>query len=144
MIGRRWFSAGIGWRFFPGLLLLALAACCLTGCSGNKRYTVTGLVTLRGHPLSSGLVRVFGPGDHLWTAPLRADGTFTVTDVPPGEIRVSVVEAKKRMASPGGTNGPGTAPAGKTEVIPARYKDVSTSGLVFTLAPGQRLEINLQ
>jgi hypothetical protein len=90
------------------------------------------------------LVRIFGPGDHLATGPIRPDGTFTVTEVPSGEFRVAVVDGKKRMASPGGTNGPGTPPAGKKEVIPARYKDVSTSGLVFTPVPGQRLEINLK
>jgi hypothetical protein len=124
--------------------LLSLAACCLSGCSGNKRHTIQGFVTLQGEPVPAGLVRIFGPGDHLSTAPIRPDGTFTVTDVPAGQIRVTVAPAKERMAGSSGTAGPGSAPPAPKAVIPARYNDVGTSGLVYTVAPGRPLEINLQ
>jgi hypothetical protein len=115
------------------LLVTLVAIVGLAGCAGDKRKTVRGTVTLKGQPLTSGTVRMFGPGDQLSTAEIRPDGTFAVTDVPAGEIRVAVVETAGGGAASG--TGPG-APAGKRVRIPDKYKDVKTSGLVYSVDAG--------
>jgi hypothetical protein len=113
---------------FLVLLVLALAG---AGCSDNKRLAIQGTVELNGTHLSAGIVKFYGPGDHSSMTYLQPDGSFTITDVPPGEVKVSVEPA----------------PAGggiKPVPIPPRYRNPNTSGLVFTIPPKTgKLEIKL-
>jgi hypothetical protein len=126
------------WRF----LLLAIAAVGVAGCGGEpERQTIPGKVTLKGQPLPSGVVRIHGPGDRLSSAMIQPDGTFAITDVMPGKVQISIVDDPS--SSGGGMPPPaGAAPPPKSDKaavkrvpIPAKYKDVKTSGLEYDITP---------
>jgi hypothetical protein len=108
-------------------VLIAFAA---TGCSSEKqRQIVTGTVTHEGKPLPLCSVQFHGPDGLLTTAPVQPDGSFSMTDVFPGEYKASIhirVEKKKGYVPP------------PTPPIPAKYLNESTSGLVYTITPGTR------
>jgi hypothetical protein len=118
-----------------GLRVCLLSLACLAGCScsGDRLRVVRGTVSVDGAPLPYGVVQFHGPAGRLVAAALQSDGTFTATDLPPGEVRVAVVEDIM------------TTPKGKKRVqIPARYKDPQTSGLSYTVTRATRdLEIVL-
>jgi hypothetical protein len=69
---------------------LLLAALALTGCRASVA-TVSGTVTYRGKPVTSGTV-VFVGEDHRVSlpAPIQADGTYTARRVPVGSVKVVV------------------------------------------------------
>jgi hypothetical protein len=119
-----------------GLRVCLLSLACLAGCScsGDRLRVVRGTVSVDGAPLPYGVVQFHGPTGRLVTAVVQGDGTFTATDLPPGEVRVAVVEDIM------------TTPKGKQRAqIPAKYKDAQTSGLSYTITRTIRnLEIVLR
>jgi hypothetical protein len=118
-------------RLAARLLISFLSVTCLiTGCScsGDRAQVVRGTVSLDGAPLRCGVVQFHGPAGRLSTAVVQSDGTFTATDVSPGEVRVAVVE--DIMAMP---KGKGDKTGAKRAQVPAKYKDAQTSGLSYTL-----------
>lgn len=121
------------------LLLLSFAALAAVGCSRDERRTVHGSVFFNGQPLSSCVVRFHGAGDHLTTALTQTDGSFSITDVLPGEVKVTVAPMFQGTAR--GTP-PEEAPRGqprpkpsKSTSIPAKYQSVTTTDLVYTITP---------
>jgi hypothetical protein len=96
-------------------------------------------VSLDGAPLASGVVQFHDASGRLVTAVVQSDGTFTATDLPPGEVRVAVVE--DIMTMPKGTD----AKTGRKRAqVPTKYKDVQMSGLSYTITRAtQNLEIVL-
>jgi hypothetical protein len=124
-----------------GVLVLA-AALAAPGC-GNKRVTVEGTVTYKGTPVPAGyLVKFHGPGDHLEVGIIDEDGAYAVTDIPPGEVQVTV-EDDPGMAP---TKPKSAVKAGGEKVaVPRRYMDANTSGLTFTITSGtRRLDLKLE
>ena len=85
------------------LLVFGLLVAGAAGCSkgGVKKATIDGTVTYRGEPLRSGILRVVGAGGEFATAPIRADGTFTLTEFELG--KKAVLQRRE---------GAGDAPAG--------------------------------
>ncbi len=74
-------------------LLLLVAPLFALGCSGeaknpNAPATVTGEVTYKGEKLGGGTI-TFSNEKGEYPAPIRADGTYTATDLPTGEMSVS-------------------------------------------------------
>jgi hypothetical protein len=123
----------------------------LVGCtSGKKFFTLKGSVSYKGKPLSSGIVRLYMSENRVAMAMIHPDGSFEVTDVIPGEAKVTVEEdmlarQPKPLPMPGRkTVASTTESPSSSDPIPAKYKDVKTSGLIFTLVPGQPLNIDLQ
>jgi hypothetical protein len=141
------------------LLLLGLAAGC--GATG----TVSGTVTYKGKALKAGTVTFMtDEGGHVFSSEIKEDGTYTVSRVPAGPVKITVrsVEAftppgAGMMMGRGG--GPKGAPGGaadnikpppgvdmsgfnpsssndKAMKIPAKYKDFATSGLTYTVTSG--------
>jgi hypothetical protein len=140
--------------FSPKRLRFSVAALVLawfllgTGCSSqNKPLTINGSVSSQGQPVPAGIVRFHGPGDHLAMADLQPDGTFIITDVVPGEVKVTIEEdarAQKRLAMQGQPGAAGT-PRARPVPIPRKYQDEATSDLVFNISPDmKKLEINLR
>lgn len=124
---------------------VAITAALASGCADERRSTVRGTVTLKGQPLSAGVVRIYSPDDRISTAYVQPDGSFAVTDVLPGTVRVAVLpsnttsmpspkdkDAKGRPKKPAA---PGVDEKGARSPIPKKYQDVNTSGLSFTITP---------
>jgi hypothetical protein len=124
------------------LLAFGLLAVCLVGCSsGVKKVTVAGTVTYKGEPLRSGILRVVSTGGEFATATIRADGTFTLTDVVPGAVKVGIISEPQSSSS---SDGKGRS-APRQVPIPAKYQDPQKSGLNYTITDtSQPLAIELR
>jgi len=140
MTGRS--SAVFLWLVLSGSLVL-------TGCSsGKKSFTLKGSVSYQGKALTSGIVRLHMADERMAMAIIQPDGSFEATDVFPGEAKVTIERRSSRRAWRQ-AEAPKTSTAGKSAAapsssIPTKYRDVDTSGLVFTLVPEQPLEIKLE
>jgi hypothetical protein len=104
--------------------------------------TLTGKVTYQGKPVSVGAIYFHGPAGEVAMGNLTDTGTFVATDIPVGEVRVSL-----RVQDPGvysqqlqgaGGRGAKTRPKDEDKVtsVPAKYSDPATSGLAYTITPG--------
>ena len=130
-------------KVFSRLLAFGLLTACVVGCGGGgvKKATIDGTVTYRGEPVRSGILRVVGTGGEFATAPIRADGTFTLTDVVPGEVLIGIMSAPQSSSSSDGKGG--AAP--RQVPIPAKYQDPQQSGLKYTVTDnGRPLAIELR
>jgi hypothetical protein len=139
-------------RSSTALLLVALLGVfVLGGCSSKQKgFALKGSVTFKGKPLSSGVVRFHMVDNRIAMAMIQSDGSFAVTDLFPGEAKVTVEEdtaARMRKRVPAGAKMPKASPPkpppAPSAPLPDKYKDVSTTGLVYTLSPEQPLEIKL-
>jgi hypothetical protein len=121
---------------FSRLLAFGLLAACVVGCSngGVKKVTVPGTVTYKGEPLRSGILRVVSTGGEFATAPIHADGTFTLTDVVPGEVQVGIMPEPQSWSS---SDGKGRS-APRQVAIPVKYQDPQKSGLKCTITDTSR------
>lgn len=117
-------------RFSVCLTVLVLTIT-VAGCSDNKPLTVNGSVSYKGQRIPAGIVKFYGPENHSSMAYVR-DGTFIVTDLPPGEYKASVESDDSEK------KGLDKAQGGKPLKIPSKYNDPKTSGLVFTLTGSTR------
>jgi hypothetical protein len=109
-----------------GLVMVALLAA--IGCTnqGVQKLTVRGTISYQGQPLQSGFLKFVGKDGAYSAANIQKDGTFTMTDVVPGEVKVGVAEA------PGGSKQGG---ANAKSPLPDKYRDPATSGLQYTITP---------
>jgi len=113
---------------FAALLPLILSILTVGGCSSKKKVNLSGKVIYKGQPVRPGYVQIFdSQGTILSAADLNEDGTFTATDIPPGEVQVIV------------------RPLSKSVPISRKYQDLKTSDLRYTITPStNHLEIELQ
>jgi hypothetical protein len=98
--------------------------------------TVSGHVTYKGKPLSSGFVTFVGQDGRKFSASIKADGTyrFRGVTVPPGPYRVVIDESV--------TLGKGQ-PRG--DLVPQAYRNPETTPLTATFKRGEQVyDINLQ
>ncbi|HJZ59277.1 MAG TPA: hypothetical protein VKE74_30310 [Gemmataceae bacterium] len=98
------------------LACAALALAALTGCGTPATSTFHGTVSYRGQPVKSGVIYFLGPAPQMrmGMGTIHDDGTYTATDVPVGEVRVS-------FQAPG---------------LPERYADPNTSNLAYRITSG--------
>jgi hypothetical protein len=122
----------------------ALALLMASGCGGPYDSAVTGVVTLNSVPLTTGVVSFApqGPGA-MANGRIRPDGTYELwtgreEGLASGQYVVSVI-ATESTGDRGKDGGP--PPMGKL-ITPPWYQNPDTSGLTFTVAPGDN-EINL-
>jgi hypothetical protein len=120
-------------------VLLALLV--LTGCD-RGRGDVSGIVTFNGKPLPGGMVTFVAVNGQAEASRIGEDGTFTITNIPAGPVRITVVtQPPVRMQE----NGKAFEPLGKYVAIPERYRDPEMSGLTFEVKRGfQQCELPLQ
>jgi hypothetical protein len=104
------------------LIAAAFVICVFTGCSRPTTSTFHGTVTYNGKPVTSGVIYFLGPapGMQMGMGTIHDDGTYTATDVPVGEVRVS-------FQAPG---------------LPNRFADPNTSTLVYTIS-AKMSELNI-
>jgi hypothetical protein len=98
------------------LVCTTLALALTTGCRKPTTSTFHGTVSHRGQPVASGVIYFLGPAPEMrmGMGTIHDGGTYTATDVPVGEVRVS-------FQAPG---------------LPAKYADPNKSDLIYTIAPG--------
>jgi hypothetical protein len=95
-----------------GALVVALGLFMVRGCFEADPTTVEGTVTSGGKTVTSGTVSVIAADNKVYSASIQPNGTYTVTGVPPGPVRVAVAT---RQPTPPPPANPGTvAPAGKS------------------------------
>lgn len=124
--------------------LAAVAALASLGCSGKgiKKVTVNGTVSHKGQKLESGILKFSGPAGFYSAAEIQPDGTYIMTDVVPGEIKVGVVQGPQSMGDSSG-QAPASPPKPQVE-IPAKYQDPETSGVTYTVTDStSKLDIEL-
>jgi hypothetical protein len=133
------------WIRSSGLLILG-GLLSLTGCGGAYDSTVTGSVTMDGKVVPCGLVAFhpvsLGPAAYAY---IDSSGKYSVrtgreSGLPPGDYQVTVTanEPPAMERTPEGF----PPPPGKA-ITPAWYGVKETSGLRFTIQPGEN-EINLE
>ncbi len=112
--------------------LMVLAA---IGCSGEiPKSKINGTVTFKGKPLQSGKIKFVGTKGAA-IANIKADGTFTITDVVvPDEFKVGVTKPM------GGTKVDSERPHFE---VPEKYGDPNTSGLQYSVT-AQTKELNIE
>lgn len=125
-------------RSFPGRLLGLVAVVAVAGCSGAggvKKVTVHGTVSYRGQPLRSGILKFIGPEGAYSAASIQSDGTFIITDVVPGEVKVGIMEAPQGSGSSSSPDEKKTSSGPKTPPVslPEKYREPETSGLTYTI-----------
>src|SRR5439155_9328579 len=117
-------------RHFPGRLLglVAVAVAAVAGCDkGVNKVTVHVTVSYNGQPVRSGILKFVGPEGSYSAASIQSDGTYIITDVVPGEIKVGVVEAPQGSGSSSGAKTP--EPKVPPISLPEKYRDPETSGV---------------
>jgi hypothetical protein len=114
---------------------VTVAVVAVAGCSGSvRKVTVHGTISYQGQKLQSGILKFVGPEGAYSAAQIQEDGTFIITDVVPGEVKVGVVEAPQGSGKPGTSKEPKTPPVS----LPEKYRDPETSGLKYTITPETR------
>ena len=121
------------------VLLLGLA---VWGC-GRSTATVSGHVHYQGSPLTAGMVIFYGPNHQVANAFIKADGSYTATNVPLGEVKVAVTTPGALFK--GMKKGHSTTQNAKTVSLPVKYHDPEQSGLELTVTSNsQPFEIELK
>lgn len=137
-------------RHLTKTFLICCLGLLLTGCGSEYGSTVSGTVTLDGEPLPADVIGtvVFIPkqggppatgritdGSQYVISTGRGKGLF------PGEYSVTIGANEPSGVSRGPNGGP--PPSGK-QLTPRRYRQMRTSGLVFTVEPGSNnIDIDL-
>jgi len=132
------------------LLVLPLSLVFVLGCgkTKTKHADVSGTVTYKDQPVTAGTVTFHTEGG-IFPCPIKADGTYSVSQLPPGDMVVTIEteSANKNKKTPkygGGRPGmvspmPEDRPqpeVGAYRKIPARYADKKKSGLNVTVTDG--------
>jgi hypothetical protein len=148
-------------RFRVGLcfiLLLGLTAGCFQK-NPNAPGRVSGKVKYGGKAVPAGNIAFHHPDKGTYRSTLDSDGTYAITDVPTGEMVVTVetesVNPSKKKPTYGGDKGSkmyqermaaekGTAAARVAPQtylkIPAKYANTKTSPLTMTIVAGRQVK----
>ena len=142
-----------GWHAKAGLLLLLVLP--ISGCGGGRPSgTVTGTVTYKGAPLTTGKVIFYGANNQVASAAIGDDGKYEAIKVPLGPVKVAVdtppppsaaaVKAAKAGKKRFERGNPITVPE-NTVSIPAKYANPEQSGFSLTVKEGsQPYDIDLK
>jgi len=140
-----------------GVLLIVCAA---LGCSQNKLAParVSGSISYKGTPIKAGTMQFCTSEGAAYNAQISSDGTYTATDLPEGEMVVTVdleginpekkahtgKDAEKRMKMVSQQPPPGVATSAPMPTqfymkLPAKYANPKTSPLTVTLTKGRQV-----
>lgn len=96
-------------RIRPLAVIPFVVALAALGCGGSNPAapaSISGSVTLNGKPLPGGSVSFFTQaGSTGYTASIGTDGTYSISDVPMGELIVCVETESANPTQPGTTGG---------------------------------------
>jgi hypothetical protein len=122
----------------PSLYLLAgVGLIGIVGCGGVYDSTVTGIVTLDGHPLPRGTVAFNPENGSPAYGQINSTGEYTVMTgreegLPAGSYVVTVVSNE----APTGLGKDGAPPPAGKPITPQWYRSKQTSGLNYAVEPG--------
>ncbi len=119
-------------RWLAAAVLLALVGC------GGGTGEVSGIVTLDGKPLPGGMVAFIPENGSAKTSPIKADGSYLVSNVPVGPARITVVTVPPVSFG----NAKPNLLHGEYVPIPKKYGDPRKSGLALDVTRGKQ-EYNL-
>jgi hypothetical protein len=139
----------IDWR----LAVLLLTVLMLSSCASVKRGDVRGKVSYRGRSVIYGSVVLIGSDDMPVTGHINSDGTYAVSGVPVGDVRVAVVSPNPARPQPPDrkrprTGDPKASPLPKTRPVapevdrrkwfrlPKQYELADSSGITTTIYDG--------
>jgi hypothetical protein len=124
-----------------------LAAAAVAGCGGpdGRVREVRGTVSYKGQPLDSGTVRVVGANHEVAFASVQKDGSYILTDVPPGEVKIGVQQGNEPR-SVGDSSGRKAEKAARVPVaLPKKFHDPETSGVTHVIVHGTtKLDIDFR
>ena len=132
-------------KLLRSLTLCILGSCAIllagSGCAdkGIKKITLKGTVTYEGKPVTSGLLKIIGPGGNYSAASIQDTGRYEVTEVVPGELKIGVMETPQGSGSSSGGGAAKVAPLS----LPEKFRDPETSGVKYTITEGTR-ELNIE
>ena len=111
-----------------------------SGCGGGTG-SLSGTITYQGQPLRMGTVSVVGGDGIIRAGTIQDDGTYTVTDVATGSVKIAVTsqdpsEQKVAAKGPSGEVANHSNDGLKWFAIPDKYGDFEQSGLTFPLQRG--------
>ncbi len=131
------------------LRLLVVVSLGAIGCDRTRPGDVSGIVRYNNKKLVYGSVVLVGGDGIPRTGGIGSDGTYSITNVPSGDVKVAVVcerpvapgvkkpsaEGQPERPAPSAPPAPQSTPAGWFP-IPKKYADVTTSGLTITISAG--------
>jgi hypothetical protein len=120
-----------------------LVVLALIGCASKNEGVVSGTVTYQGKALTMGTVS-FLDSSNQWLASSRINkkGQYEIqSKVPAGPVKITVTtpgssKAGGRGPNPGAKNKLGE-PFPQVIPIPAKYSSADSSGLTYTVKPGE-------
>ena len=128
--------------FSVGVVVSLFAA---SGCGGGTG-DVTGSVKYKGKALDGGQIQFKGSNGKTASADINPDGTYTVTGVPTGTVKVAVsyvdpkvVEHFKALSAGGRGESKTPPPKGEPsqfDKVPQKYGDFDGSGLTVEVKTG--------
>jgi hypothetical protein len=125
------------------LVAALLGASASLGC-GSKTATVSGTISYKGEKLGNGNVTFVGDKGQAAASPIKADGTYSMTNVPLGTVKIKVEtippaegSSQNRMGVDMPDMKGKEKDLGKYVKIPDRYKDSEKSGLTYQVKPGK-------
>jgi hypothetical protein len=138
-------------KFLIYILLVPILFSLGCGVSKRKTTTITGKITADGKPVTVGAIYFHGANNQIAMGTIGKDGTFTVTDVPLGEVRVSLQVRDPGVYTQDLKRGPqiaadGTTPTppGVTSVLP-KYADPDSSGLKYSITESTKnIEVKIE
>jgi hypothetical protein len=129
-------------RSFSGLVLISLAlivSAALIGCNGpNAQFApLKGTVSYNGTPLKHGQVVLVHTSGSMAACEIRSDGSYHI-DAPIGENRV-MIQCFDRPNLSDVSPKAGLGFGAPKLLIPAKYTDYNSSGLIVTVTDGENL-----
>jgi hypothetical protein len=129
-------------------LFLVLGLGCMTNLNTASR--VSGTVKHDGKLVTAGTVTFYMPDGGTVIRPIAADGTYSATDMAPGDYAVTIETESANKQAPAKQYGGGRPmqnspmpsdftppPQGEYVKISKKYADKKTSGLTATLVAGR-------
>lgn len=115
--------------------LAPLALALLAGCGGNDS-TLTGRVSHRGKPVTSGVVVVLNPDGSAAKGAIEPDGSYRVSGVGRGTVKVAVLspDPAGRAVKPAGSRQRPTPPKPDWVRLPESVGNPGTSGIRFDVS----------
>jgi hypothetical protein len=123
-------------------VIFAAAVIAGLGCGDRPRSRVHGRVTYQNKPLAGAIITFFAADGSTYNTDARADGSYDVSGIPRGSVRISVqVPPPRSRPRPDPVPGKAAVPppvadsstAAGSVSIPAKYGSPESSELAFEL-----------